>query len=63
LLNELGKYEKYEHDELLYFFIDELNKYGRFDLALSLLENFKTMNIKKQTLQNSFAKRIYFYSI
>ena len=62
LLSELGKYEKYEHDELLYFFIDELNKYGRFDLALSLLENLKTMNIKKQTLQHSFAKRIYFYS-
>ena len=62
LLSELGKYEKYEHDELLYFFIDELNKFGRFDLALSLLENLKTINIKKQTLQNSFAKRIYFYS-
>jgi hypothetical protein len=62
LLSELGKYEKYEHDELLYFFIDELNKYGRFDLSLSLLENLKTMNIKKQTLQNSFAKKIYFYS-
>jgi hypothetical protein len=62
LLSELGKYEKYEHDELLYFFIDELNKYGRFDLALSLLENLKTINIKKQTLHNSFAKRIYFYS-
>ena len=62
LLSELGKYEKYEHDELLYFFIDELNKYGRFDLALSLLENLKTLNIKKQTLQHSFAKRIYYYS-
>ena len=62
LLSELGKYEKYEHDELLYFFIDELNKYGRFDLALSLIENFKTINIRKQTLQHSFAKRIYFYS-
>jgi hypothetical protein len=60
-LSELGKYEKYEHDELLYFFIDEINKYGRFDLALSLLENLKTINIKRQTLQHSFAKRIYFY--
>ena len=62
LLNNIDEYEKYEHDELLFFFIDELNNYGRFDLALRLLENLKTTNIKKQTLQNSFAKRIYFYS-
>jgi hypothetical protein len=61
LLNDIDEYEKHEHDELLFFFIDELNNYGRFDLALEILEKIKTMHIKKQTLQQSFAKRIYYF--
>jgi hypothetical protein len=40
----------------------ENHVFFQVDFALSLLENLKTMNIKKQTLQHSFAKRIYCYS-